>query len=142
MTDCMTVRAVVRDTGADGGVQIEIDESQLCSGCAGTCMWRWFPDTTRGTRAALAANPSVRPGMSVLVSLPRHCVVLSAVALHGLPWAALLAGALAGVGVTGTDLGCFVGAVSGVALAAMLTPGLRRRIERATLRQVTLTPVR
>ncbi len=141
MTDCMTVRAVVRNTDADGRVQVELDESQACPGCAGTCMWRWFPDTTRGARAALASNVSVSAGTPVLVSLPRHCVLSSAVTLHGLPWAGLLAGALAGAGMTGTDLGCFAGAVSGVALAALLTPGLRRRIERATLRQVTLKQV-
>ncbi len=138
MTDCMTVRAVVRNTDADGRVQIELDESQACEGCAGTCIWRWFPDTTRGARAALAADVSVSSGTPVLVSLPRHCVLLSAVTLHGLPWAGLLAGALAGWGLTGTDLGCFAGAVIGVALAALLTPGLRRRIEQATLRHVTL----
>lgn len=142
MTDCMTVRAVVRNTDADGRMQIELDESQACEGCAGTCMWRWFPDMTRGARAALAADVSVSAGTPVLVSLPRHCVLLSAVTLHGLPWAGLLAGALAGWGMTGTDLGCFAGAVIGVALAALLTPGLRSRIEQATLRQVTLKTAR
>ena len=126
MTDCMTVRAVVRDTDADGRMQIELDESQACEGCAGTCMWRWLPDATRGARAALAADVSMSAGTPVLVSL------------HGLPWAGLLAGALAGWGMAGSDLGSFAGAVGGVALAAALTPGLRHRIERATLRQVTL----
>ncbi len=108
-------------------------------------MWRWFPNATR---AVLAANPSVHSGMPVdapmpvLVSLPRRFVLLSAVLLHGLPWAALLAGALAGVGVTGTDLGCLVGAITGIAFASMLTPGLRRRLERATMRQVMFEPLR
>ena len=138
MTDCMTVRAVVRDTDADGRMQIELDESQACEGCAGTCMWRWLPDATRGARAALAADVSMSAGTPVLVSLPRHCVLLSALTLHGLPWAGLLAGALAAWGMTGSDLGSFAGAVGGVALAAALTPGLRHRIERATLRQVTV----
>jgi len=120
-------------------MDLEIADFQRCSGCEGVCMWRRLPSLGR---ARFAGHASMPVGTSVLVSLPQRYVLLSALLLHGLPWAALLAGGLLGVVVTGTDMGCLLGAVIGIGMSVLITPGLRHRLERATMRQFMVQPLR
>lgn len=137
--DCMTARGVVRGTTPDGYAEVELFESAGCEGCAGACLWRRLDDTRRAT--IRLHSPTARRGVPVLVSLPQRYVLLSTLLLHGLPLAALLAGAAAGTLATGSDLGTLAGAAAGVALALASTPGLRRRMERATIRGLVLRPL-
>jgi positive regulator of sigma E activity len=78
----------------------------------------------------------------VLVTLPERYVLLSALLLHGLPWAALLGGAALGAYAIPGDKGAIAGAVVAAAAAVLLTPALRRRLERATLERLRLQPLR
>jgi positive regulator of sigma E activity len=102
-------------------------------------MWRRLPLVNR---ADFATTLPLAVGDQVVISLPQRYVLLGALLVHGLPLAALLGGALVGVATTGSDLGCLLGAVTAVALTVAATPGLRRRIERMTLRQVVVRPGR
>ena len=134
----MTARAIVRAVREGGLVDLEIDDSSRCAGCAGACFWRRVP---AATRARLPGPASLPVGSFVLIALPERYVLLSAVLLHGLPWVGLLAGAALGAYLTGHDLGTLLGAVLGVTFSIMMTPGLRRRLERATLERFTLRPL-
>jgi positive regulator of sigma E activity len=135
--ECLTVDGVVRGASLDGRVEIEFARPHGCRGCEGACLWRKLPASARAT--LLAARPFT-VGDRVTVSLPHREFVLSGLLLHGLPWAALLAGALVGFAVTGSDLGSLLGAAAGVASSIAASPVLRRRIERTTLAAVTVAP--
>jgi positive regulator of sigma E activity len=129
--DCMTARAVVRRTQSAGCIEVEFSDLPRCRGCEGACMWRRLPVATR---LRVATELPVRIGDSVLVALPERYVLVGAILLHGLPWAALLAGAVAGFVATGTDTGSVLGALGAVALALLAARRLRGRIERMTMR--------
>jgi positive regulator of sigma E activity len=131
----MTASGVVCRAVSDGRVEVEFVAPRGCRGCEGVCLWRRLPAINR---AELNTHLPLRAGDSVAVRLPHQYVLLGALFVHGLPLAAILCGALAGVAATGSDFGCFVGAVLGVALAALAAPRLRRRVERATLRALKL----
>ena len=77
-------------------------------------------------------------GERVVVALPDRYLFLAALLAHGLPLAALLAGAGIGFASTGGDGGAVLGAVGGVAVALVASPVLRRRFERSLLRRVEL----
>jgi positive regulator of sigma E activity len=135
----MTAQGVVSGIHSDGSVDVEVTTGAArCAGCAGACLWRRLPATTR---ARLPARIALTVGMPVLVVLPQRYVLLSALLLHGLPWAAMLAGAAAGAFVTRTDLGCLLGAVLAGAFSIMMTPRLRRRLERAAMARFDLQPI-
>lgn len=134
----MTAQAVVSGIHPDGYVDVEVSFAARCAGCAGACLWRRMP---AATRARLPARMPVTIGMPVLVVLPQRYVLLAALLLHGLPWAAMLAGAAAGAFLTRTDLGALVGAVLAGAFSIMMTPRLRRRLERAAMERFDLQPV-
>lgn len=133
----MTADATVTRVGTDGRVEVEFGPPARCRGCEGACLWRRFPAAQRltfDTRLALAV------GEPVVVALPDRYLLLGAMLVHGLPLAALLAGALAGVAVIGSDLGGAFGAVAGIAAALLIAPRLRAKLERNTLRRVELRP--
>jgi positive regulator of sigma E activity len=94
-------------------------------------MWRRLPAIQR---AEIKTSLPLHSGDPVEVRLPHGYVLLGTLFVHGLPLAALLAGGIAGVATTGTDLGCLAGAGLGVALAALAARPLVRRVERSTLR--------
>ena len=135
----MTARAVVSGICADGFVDIEVTEAARCAGCAGACMWR---RSTAAPRARLRTSTHLPVGTPVLVVLPQRYVLLAALLLHGLPWIALLLGAATGALVTGSDLGSLLAAVLAIAISLMMTPRLRRRLERAAMERFELQPVR
>lgn len=135
----MTARGVVLGIAEDGFVDVELDEAPRCAGCAGMCMWRRI-DADRKTRLPVA-GACPRAGTPVLISLPQDCVLRASLILHGLPWAALLLGACCGALTLHGDLGALLGGTAAVGLAVLLTPRLRRRIERHALDGLTLTPL-
>lgn len=135
----MTARAVVTALHADGSVDLEIAKPPRCAGCAGMCTWRRGP---KSVHLRLPAGDPAGVGAEVLVALPERYVLLGALLLHGLPWAALLVGALLGAYAVPGDAGAVAGAVLAAAAAVVLTPALRRRVERATLERLSLRPVR
>jgi positive regulator of sigma E activity len=135
----MTARAVVTAFHADGSIDLEIARPPRCAGCAGMCTWRRLPESVQ---LRLPAGGCADVGADVLVALPERYVLLSALLLHGLPWAALLVGAALGAYAIPGDLGAIGGAMLAAAAAVLLTPALRRRVERATLERLSLLPLR
>lgn len=93
-------------------------------------------------RILLRSNADVEPGMPVRVTLPADRVMSSALLLHGSPLAALLLGGAVGAVLTGSDVGTFAGALSGLAAGVLGTRGLRRRAEDSTLARAMLEPRR
>lgn len=126
----LTARAVVRRRAADGFVDLEVDGSARCAGCAGVCLWRRL-ESTRLARVPI--DGPIAPGDTVLLSLPGRAVVFGSLTLHGLPLASLLAGALTGSLLLGSDWGALAGAVLAVSAVFALTPLLRRRLELSTM---------
>jgi positive regulator of sigma E activity len=135
----MTARAVVTAFHADGSVDLDIARPPRCAGCAGMCTWRRLPETVR---LRLPVGGSAGVGADVLVALPERYVLVSALLLHGLPWAALLVGGALGAYAVPGDVGAIAGAVLACAAAVLLTPALRRRVEKATLERLSLLPPR
>lgn len=129
-SDCMSVRAVVQSVDSDGEVRLSLAPTRACRGCEGLCLWK------RGAQAALALRPSGQVpavGTEVLVSLPPAYLLLSAVLLHGSVWLGMLLGACLGGIVIEGDWAVLACAVAGAGLFVLVTPGLRRRLERATM---------
>jgi len=131
----MTAKALVRGTDENGLVELELAGASRCEGCAGVCMWRRMPALTK---VRFATRHPLQPGMEIVISVPQKYVLLSAMLLHGLPWAALLSGALLGAMLTESDFGALLGAVAAVGLSILLTPGLRRRLEQVTMQHFEL----
>lgn len=118
--------------GADhaGLVEVEVGRPQGCKGCGGLCLWRRLPE--RG-RERYRAECVFEAGETVSLRLPARSLLRGSLLLHGLPLAALLAGGAAGQWLLGSDAGCLLGALSGVALMLAAGPRLARRVERAAL---------
>jgi positive regulator of sigma E activity len=133
----MTARAVVT-AARDGFVDLEIPAASRCAGCAGMCTWRRLPEKTL---VRLPSHGAWKVGTPVEVALPERYVLLSALLLHGLPWGALLAGAAVGAYLVRNDLGAVLGALLAVAFSIIMTPRLRRRVERVTLERLSLRPL-
>ncbi len=133
----MTATGVVRAACEDGSVELEIASSPPCRGCEGACLWRRLPQSVR---ARLDAAGPFGVGDTVLVCLPHRHVLAGAALLHGLPWAALLGGALAGYAASGSDLGSLVGALAAIAVAWALAGRLRGRLERWLLDRLLIVP--
>lgn len=131
----MTARAIVRSAPSDGAVELELAATPPCRGCEGACLWRRLPQSTR---ARLPADERFAAGETVLICLPHRDVLAGAAVLHGLPWAALLAGALLGYSTTGTDAGSLIGALAGVALAMAAAVRLRGPLERWLLGRLVI----
>jgi positive regulator of sigma E activity len=135
----MTARAVVTAFHADGSVDLEIATPSRCAGCAGMCTWRRLPTSVR---LRLPAAAGARVGADVLVTLPERYVLLGALLLHGLPWGALLLGCALGAYTIPGDVGAIAGAIVAAVASVLLTPALRRRVERTTLERLRLQPLR
>lgn len=120
---------------ADGLVELELDPGSRCAGCAGLCAWA-RPGGVH--RARFRAAASLAPGASVRVTLPAEHVLSSALLLHGVPLAALLAGACIGTLAVPSDLGTLAGALAGLAFAVPASRRLRRRAEASTLRRASV----
>lgn len=126
----MSARAVVRAAHGDGYVDLEFEPAPGCAGCSGVCLWRRLRATQLARVPAGGALPA---GTTVSVTLAEREILRGAVVAHGLPWLALLVGAAFGAGLVGSDLAVLAGAALGLAAAAVFMPGIRRRVERATL---------
>jgi len=134
-----TARAVARHGAPAGYVDLEFEQAAGCAGCSGMCLWRRL-----GARqqARLAVPAPIIPGAVVNVSLPERAALFAALVLHGLPWATLLAGAILGGVVVRSDWGVLGGALLALGCLALLTPVLRRQVERATLAALRIEAVR
>ena len=121
----------------DGLVDLEFCQTRQCEACAGTCLWK------RLQAARLDQLPVARrlePGTEVTVSLPGHRVMLASILLHGVPLFAILAGAVGGSLVAGTDLGTLIGSVLALGIVIAGSRLMRRRLEEATLASLVVTP--
>lgn len=133
----MTAQAVVVAARPDGCVDLEFEPPAACAGCAGTCLWKRI-----GT-SRLEGMPVARrfeSGAEVTVGLPPRRVLAISLLMHGVPLAALLAGAAAGAFVGQSDLATLAGALVALAVVAVGFGSLRRRLERATLAGLVVTP--
>ena len=136
--NCLSADAIVRSVDNEGYVELEFDAASRCAGCAGLCTWTRTDAEPK--RIRLRAPRGIEPGTRVRVTLPADRVMSSALLLHGLPLAALLAGAAGGAALTGADAGTLAGALIGLCAAVLATRGLRRRAEELTLSHAQLDP--
>lgn len=134
----MTASAVVRRCRADGSVELELEGRAGCAGCHGVCMWRLLPSASK---THFPTSAALEPGAAVLVRLPHRYVLLTSLLLYGVPLTGLLGGALLGAGLVGGDLGSLAGALGGLVTSLAATPGLRQRLEAATVRHLRIEPV-
>jgi len=134
--ECMTTRALVRAVHGTL-VDVEFLPAARCRGCEGSCTWFRAPKV--GELRLRAAAP-LTVGQTVLVSLPARYVLLGAVLLHGLPWAMLLLGGLAGWLVGNDDLSCLIGAVIGFGGSLVVMRGWHRRLEITTSNELRVVP--
>ena len=121
--ECMTARARVRRVERDRWIDLAILPAPRCSGCEGTCLWGWNPPTSLRIRD----TGRHRPGDLVSVSLRNGHVFHGTLLVHGLPWAGLLAGTVAGVMGVGGDPGALLGAVAGLGLGLLAGRRLQGR---------------
>lgn len=119
----MTARARVRRVGRGRWIDLALLPAPRCSGCEGTCLWGWKPPSSLRIRA----TGRHRPGDLVTVSLRDRHVLHGALLVHGLPWAGLLAGTVAGVLSVGGDAGALVGAAAGLGLGLLAGRRLQGR---------------
>jgi positive regulator of sigma E activity len=125
----LTADAVVISTRADGFVDLEFSSARQCAACAGTCLWKRL-QAARLNR--LPVSRAFEPGAAVTVALPGRRVLFASILLHGLPLAAILAGAALGAWSTGSDTGTLIGALLALAVVIGGFSFWRRRIEQAT----------
>jgi positive regulator of sigma E activity len=118
-----------------GAVEVEFDARARCRGCDGACVWLRLPVAQR---MSFDCSEPLAVGENVIVTLPDRYLLLASLVAHGLPLAALLAGAMAGFASTGGDAGAVLGALAGIAVALIAAPKLRTKLERSLLRRVEL----
>jgi positive regulator of sigma E activity len=133
--ECLSVGAKVV-SAEDGAVELALAEAGSCRGCAGACFWH----SRRVSHQRFRSEWPLQTGDEVRVSLPARWVLRASLLLHGLPLAALLAGAVLGSWVTHADWGCLLGALAGLALVLSSAPRLRARLERAAFAEVEIIP--
>ena len=73
--------------------------------------------------------------------LPERYLVLGAVLVYGVPLAALLGGGAFAALLFGSDLAAAAGAALALGVALLAAPALRLRLERVTLRELTVQPL-
>jgi len=134
---CFRAAGRVVRTAANGRVELALEAPRGCRGCEGLCAWRRLPHT----RCTTFATPlELAEGDRVVLSVPESALVLCALAVYGVPFAMLLAGALAGWAATATDVGGIGGAGAGLVAVPWLSRAVRRLAEQRLVRQLTLTP--
>jgi positive regulator of sigma E activity len=109
-----------------------------CEGCSGACLWYRLPQSEHLT---LATRGTIPVGAVVAVTLPDRYLLVAATLVYGLPLGALLAGAAFAALVFDSDLAAALGAAVALLAALLAAAPLRRRLERATLRHLTVSPV-
>ena len=114
--ECLSAQARVRRAQPDSTVQLELIEPPRCSGCAGWCVLR----RRAGAALRIRSPVALQPDDLVTLSIDRRHLLRGALVLHGLPWAGLVAGAVAGVASIGGDPGALLGALAGLAAGALL----------------------
>jgi len=134
---CLTADAVVIAARADGRVDLEFQPAIGCSACAGTCLWKRLQSTRI---ECLQSRGEFAPGTPVSVSLPERRVLAASVLVYGLPLAAIVVGAATGAAAVGGDIATLVGAAAGLGVAALAFRPLGRRLERATLTRLEISP--
>lgn len=112
----MSAQARVDRLHPDRTVQLEILEPPRCPGCERWCLWRLAPTAPLRVESSLVLEPDEL----VTISIDRRHLLRGALMLHGLPWAGLLVGAVAGVTTIGGDLGALLGAIGGLASGSIL----------------------
>jgi positive regulator of sigma E activity len=132
----MTAHGVVVGADPEAGVEVRLEEPR-CQGCQGVCFWR---QPRQPALFRLHCEGRFRVGQPVRVALPASYVLFGSLLVHGLPWSALLLGGSFGWSVSGSDLGCLLGASSGMLAALGLLPRFQRRLERAALANLELLP--
>jgi len=130
MTDCMVARGRVLATRVDGQLAVELMGQDACPGCR--CGRLALTPSRRPTELVLDRQSSLRIGEEILLTMPASAVLRAALCLHGLPLAGLLAGAAVGFSAGFGDLGCLVGAVTGLSSTLLLL----RRIQLRWYRKV------
>ena len=120
-----------------GFVDVDLEPPPRCEGCNGACLWYRVP---RSERLTLAADVAFPVGAAVTVTLPDRYLLLGASLVYGVPLVALLVGGALGAAVLGSDLGAAGGAIAALALAVLVAPVLRRRLEQNTVRKLAVRP--
>lgn len=129
-----TATGVVR-ASEPGRLEVELAPPPRCAGCDGACLWYRVPSHERLTLAAEAAFPV---GATVTVTLPDRYLLLGASLVYGVPLVALLAGGALGSVLFRSDLGAAAGGALALGGTLLVAPALRRRLEEATVRKLTV----
>jgi positive regulator of sigma E activity len=116
-------------------VTVELGPPPRCEACSGACLWY---RVSRREQLTLAANGTIPVGSTVAVTLPDRYLLAAAALVYGWPLGALLAGGAGAAAVFGTDLAAALGAAGALTAALLAASPLRRRLERATVRQLAL----
>jgi positive regulator of sigma E activity len=120
-----------------GRLQLEIDQTKLCRGCSGACMWRRSSELRWGP---FPAERDIDVGSLVTVTLPGRHLLLGAALLYGLPLVCLLVGALAGGFVLESEAAGVIGALVGLVISLSVAGRLRSSIERAVMQGLMIRP--
>jgi positive regulator of sigma E activity len=134
---CLSAEAVVTRAATLDRVELELQAPTDCGTCRGACMWRGAEP-----RTVLVHAPSpLQVGARVRVSLPASYLLRAALLVHGLPWAALLVGALIGAGVAQSDWGCLVGLLAGLLFSVMAVPRMQHKLALGLATHLDIRPL-
>jgi positive regulator of sigma E activity len=89
----------------------------------------------------LAASDAFPQGTAVAVTLPDRYVLAAAALVYGWPLGAVLGGGAVAAAAFRSDLAAAAGAAAALLAALLAASPLRRRLERAMLRRLTLRRV-
>ena len=89
----------------------------------------------------LTATGSIPVGTTVVVTLPDRYLLAGATVVYVLPLGALLAGAAIAAAAFGSDWAAALGGAAALLLALLAASPLRRRLERATMRHLSVQRV-
>ncbi len=144
------VRLTERPSPGGGAVsrsaELDIEPASACKrcaegrGCGAGLLGAGAAGLPKRLRLDVDERQDFRPGDSIVVEVPAHCLRQAAISAYGLPLAGLLSGALLGATVAGSvpadgDVAGIVCALAGLVLGAALS---RLRLARAALFDDTL----
>jgi len=89
----------------------------------------------------LAATGAIPVGTTVAVTLPDRYLLAGATVLYVLPLGALLGGSAIAAAAFGSDWAAAAGGAAALLLALLAASPLRRRLERATVRHLSVQRV-